>query len=104
MTATSIISEISVVIPLYNKAAEIERTLRSVLEQSVQPREIIARLMVVARLLSVWRRLWCALFANRMLALVQPAIRLSRSLRAGGWHCLMAMIGGAKIICLRWPS
>ena len=41
MTATSIISEISVVIPLYNKAAEIERTLRSVLEQSVQPREII---------------------------------------------------------------
>ena len=41
MTATSIISEISVVIPLYNKAAEIERTLRSVLEQSVQPREVI---------------------------------------------------------------
>lgn len=41
MTATSIISEISVVIPLYNKAAEIERALRSVLEQSVQPREVI---------------------------------------------------------------
>jgi glycosyltransferase involved in cell wall biosynthesis len=41
MTATSIISEISVVIPLYNKAAEIERTLLSVLAQSVQPREII---------------------------------------------------------------
>ena len=41
MTATSIISEISVVIPLYNKAAEIERTLGSVLRQSVQPREII---------------------------------------------------------------
>ena len=41
MNATSIISEISVVIPLYNKAAEIERTLRSVLAQSVQPREII---------------------------------------------------------------
>ena len=41
MNATSIISEISVVIPLYNKAAEIERTLRSVMGQSVQPREII---------------------------------------------------------------
>ena len=41
MTATSIISEISVVIPLYNKAAEIGRTLGSVLRQSVQPREII---------------------------------------------------------------
>lgn len=32
---------ISVVIPLYNKAAEIERTLRSVLEQSLPPLEII---------------------------------------------------------------
>lgn len=32
---------ISVVIPLYNKAAEIERTLRSVLEQTHQPLEII---------------------------------------------------------------
>ena len=41
MTTTSIISDISVVIPLYNKAAEIERTLGSVLGQSVQPREII---------------------------------------------------------------
>ncbi|MBR2170351.1 MAG: glycosyltransferase family 2 protein [Alistipes sp.] len=41
MTATSIISEFSVVIPLYNKAAEIERTLGSVLRQSVKPREII---------------------------------------------------------------
>lgn len=34
-------SNISVVIPLYNKVAEIERTLRSVLEQSLQPLEII---------------------------------------------------------------
>jgi glycosyltransferase involved in cell wall biosynthesis len=34
-------SNISVIIPLYNKAAEIERTLRSVLEQSLQPLEII---------------------------------------------------------------
>ena len=33
--------DISVVIPLYNKAAEIERTLRSVLSQSLLPREII---------------------------------------------------------------
>ena len=41
MTTTSIISEISVVIPLYNKAAEIERTLGSVLGQSVLPREVI---------------------------------------------------------------
>ena len=41
MTTTSIISDISVVIPLYNKATEIERTLGSVLGQSVQPREII---------------------------------------------------------------
>jgi glycosyltransferase involved in cell wall biosynthesis len=41
MNATSIISEISVVIPLSNKAAEIERTLCSVMGQSVQPREII---------------------------------------------------------------
>jgi len=32
---------ISVVIPLYNKAAEVERTLRSVLAQSLQPLEII---------------------------------------------------------------
>lgn len=41
MTTTSIISDISVVIPLYNKAAEIERTLGSVLSQSVLPREVI---------------------------------------------------------------
>lgn len=33
--------DISVVIPLYNKAAEIGATLRSVLEQTVPPREII---------------------------------------------------------------
>ncbi|MBR5133878.1 MAG: glycosyltransferase family 2 protein [Alistipes sp.] len=32
---------ISVVIPLYNKKAEIERALRSVVEQSLKPREII---------------------------------------------------------------
>lgn len=32
---------ISVVIPLYNKEAEIERALRSVVEQSLKPREII---------------------------------------------------------------
>ncbi|MBR2867409.1 MAG: LicD family protein [Alistipes sp.] len=32
---------ISVVIPLYNKEAEIERALRSVIEQSLAPREII---------------------------------------------------------------
>lgn len=32
---------ISVVIPLYNKEAEIERALRSVIEQSLTPREII---------------------------------------------------------------
>ena len=38
MTATS---NISVIIPLYNKASEIELTLRSVLMQSLQPREII---------------------------------------------------------------
>ena len=35
------VSNISVVIPLYNKASEIELTLCSVLMQSVQPREII---------------------------------------------------------------
>ena len=34
-------SNISVIIPLYNKAHEIERTLRSVAAQSVQPKEII---------------------------------------------------------------
>lgn len=34
-------ANISVVIPLYNKEAEIERTLRSVLEQTLQPSEII---------------------------------------------------------------
>ena len=34
-------SNISVIIPLYNKASEIELTLRSVLMQSLQPREII---------------------------------------------------------------
>ena len=34
-------SDISVIIPLYNKAASIRRTLRSVVEQRVQPREII---------------------------------------------------------------
>ena len=33
--------QISVVIPLYNKAAEIERTLMSVINQSLMPREII---------------------------------------------------------------
>ena len=33
--------QISVVIPLYNKDAEIERTLMSVINQSLQPREII---------------------------------------------------------------
>lgn len=41
MTPASIISEISVVIPLYNKASEIELTLCSVMSQSVQPREVI---------------------------------------------------------------
>lgn len=35
------VSNISVVIPLYNKASEIELTLCSVLMQSLQPREII---------------------------------------------------------------
>lgn len=39
MEATHV--NISVVIPLYNKAAEIERTLRSVLTQSLPPLEII---------------------------------------------------------------
>lgn len=34
-------SRISVVIPLYNKVKEIERTIRSVAQQSVQPLEII---------------------------------------------------------------
>ena len=34
-------SNISVIIPLYNKVSEIELTLRSVLSQSVPPREII---------------------------------------------------------------
>lgn len=34
-------SNISVIIPLYNKASEIELTLRSVMVQSLQPREII---------------------------------------------------------------
>lgn len=34
-------SRISVIIPLYNKAKEIERTLRSVAKQSVQPLEIL---------------------------------------------------------------
>ena len=34
-------SNISVIIPLYNKASEIERTLRSVFSQSLPPREII---------------------------------------------------------------
>ena len=34
-------SDISVIIPLYNKASSIERTLRSVLGQRVLPREII---------------------------------------------------------------
>ena len=34
-------SRISVIIPLYNKAKEIERTLRSVARQSVQPLEVI---------------------------------------------------------------
>ena len=34
-------SRISVIIPLYNKASEIERTLRSVARQSVQPLEVI---------------------------------------------------------------
>ncbi len=34
-------SQISVVIPLYNKAAEVERSVRSVLAQSSQPLEII---------------------------------------------------------------
>ena len=34
-------SDISVIIPLYNKASSIERTVRSVLGQRVQPREII---------------------------------------------------------------
>ena len=33
--------QISVIIPLYNKEAEIERTLLSVINQSLQPREII---------------------------------------------------------------
>lgn len=35
------IDDISVIIPLYNKAAEIEQTLRSALAQSLLPREII---------------------------------------------------------------
>ena len=34
-------SDISVVIPLYNKAAEIARALNSVLGQSLLPREVI---------------------------------------------------------------
>ena len=34
-------SDISVIIPLYNKASSIERTLRSVLGQRVLPREVI---------------------------------------------------------------
>ena len=34
-------ARISVVIPLYNKEAEVERALRSVIEQSLAPREII---------------------------------------------------------------
>lgn len=34
-------SDISVIIPLYNKASSIERTLRSVLSQRVLPREIV---------------------------------------------------------------
>ena len=34
-------SRISVIIPLYNKVREIERTLRSVLRQSVLPLEVI---------------------------------------------------------------
>ena len=33
--------QISVIIPLYNKEAEVERALRSVIEQSLTPREII---------------------------------------------------------------
>lgn len=41
MTKAADNCDISVVIPLYNKRTEIERTLRSVLTQSLAPREII---------------------------------------------------------------
>ena len=41
MAKTEKSCDISVVIPLYNKSADIERTLRSVLAQTLAPREII---------------------------------------------------------------
>ncbi|MBR5812055.1 MAG: glycosyltransferase family 2 protein [Alistipes sp.] len=92
MTATSIISEISVVIPLYNKAAEIERTLRSVLEQSVQPREIIVvddgstdgSGEIVERVASPLVRL-----VRQQNAGVSAARNLAISLASGRWVALL---------------
>lgn len=41
MHSVSSINNLSVIVPLYNKASEIERTLRSVLSQSLLPCEVI---------------------------------------------------------------